>query len=162
MTTFTLKEILLSVEYAAIFGVSFAICECALFAVKSSFCGTVAFFSSIFRYNKLLFIEPLERRGKKRSALWIFISIMCYSLSFILLSYYTLDGCIRGYMLLISLSCVYVFKKYVLPFVSRLISPPFIFFECTIIVVLRMLLLPLRIIFGWVLYKFPFMSKKSV
>ena len=118
MTFYTLYEILASTLHAAIYGASFALLIVFANVILKEFARLIAVPREIFCYSGKIFERPnptfkLKRGGKARrisKGIFVFLSVFLFTLGFILLSYYSLDGSIRLYMLAISIS-VMLFAK---------------------------------------------------
>lgn len=110
MITFGLVEILRSVLMALCFGIGYAIVisfsSCILGAgkmIRSGFCRIVRF-DEKFSLSEFADLKILRNNG----ATFTFLSVLTFAVLFVLLSYISLDGEIRIYMLVLFFASFYL------------------------------------------------------
>lgn len=105
MIPFTLYEIMVAIFGSIIFGISFSI----VFAILGQIAILPDYLFLIF--NKSSFKE-FAKCDKIPCGFWlIMVMFILYAVGFVLMSYCFLDGCVRAYMLCISLFVFFVTKK---------------------------------------------------
>ena len=140
--SFSFSEIINSVFCAIIYGVVYF-----LFFIFSRFLysriGHLKYFlSSVFNYSKINefkrnVAEAFSPYGGVR-----FFEILLFGIGYILLSYFSLDGCIRVYMALISYFTFYLFKIFLFLRVYKALNFLFDHLEFPFIFVFRVINLP--------------------
>jgi hypothetical protein len=147
MMGFTGEELLLSVLHALIYGAIFSavyqmmrIAFDMILALPTA-CKDMLIYKNIFSVTDFNRYTSVDKRG------WFFsfFSLIAYFLGFLLLSYYSLDGQVRIYMLLISSATFYafnlsfcvVFRRIVLFLLGQILA--------IVTVALRIVLLPIKI-----------------
>jgi hypothetical protein len=147
MMGFTGEELLLSVLHAVIYGGACSVIYCILKLLCDlpSSLGRVC--KDIAVYENILSVKEPQRYVilGKRGWLFSFLGLIAYFVGFLLLSYYSLDGQVRIYMLLISSASFYVFDLSFCVVLRRIIL--FLFYQILAIVTvaLRIVLLPIKI-----------------
>ncbi len=123
MIWFSGIEIFLSLSSSVIYGAVFALFVCFFFLLSTLIKnGKKAFVSALDPKSRRIRSKQLEVYLKKElSATGKFFLILLYTLGYVLLSYYSLDGCVRIYTLLFSLLSLFVFKLLLSDSVLRLI-----------------------------------------
>lgn len=145
MIYFTADEIGRSLLIALAYGVFF----CLIISLFDVIYGTIKdlFYSlkQIIVYEKITSeVNFVELKIKKEgSAAGVFVSVVLFFIGYILISYMTLDGCVRIYMLIVSSASLFLLKliicdKFV--FLMRKILRSVI---CGFVIALRTLLYPL-------------------
>ena len=145
MMGFTGEELLLSVLHALIYGAIFSVvCQmmsivCDMILALPTVCKDMLIYKNIFSVTDFNRYTSVDKRG------WFFsfFSLIAYFLGFLLLSYYSLDGSLRVYMLLIASASFYVFdlsfcvilRKTVLFLIGKILM--------IVTVAIRILLLPI-------------------
>ena len=157
MITFGLVEILRSVLMALCFGIGYAIVisfsSCILGAgkmIRSGFCRIVRFNEKI-SLSEFADLKILRNNG----ATFTFLSVLTFAVLFVLLSYISLDGEIRIYMLALFFASFYLsnfvfsktFNKIALLFIRVILN--------VVAFAIRVIILPIKAIFG-------FFKKKSL
>lgn len=146
MIAYTRYEIIKSMLDASILG----ICMCIFSTIIELFEELVPIIKSVaiglVKYDKLISTIKIEHRMQRsKSSIRHFFSIIVFSIIFMLLSYYSLDGQIRLYMMIILFASFYVSKITFLSFFKKiLVNFLDMFFSITCIF-LRIVLLPLKI-----------------
>ena len=145
MITFGLVEILRSVLMALCFGIGYAIVisfsSCILGAgkmIKSGFCRIVRF-NEKFSLSEFADLKILRNNG----AAFTFLSVLTFAVLFVLLSYISLDGEIRIYMLTLFFASFYlsnfVFWKISKTFFELILRGLFVLFS----ILVRILICPI-------------------
>lgn len=115
MISFTLQETINSILSALIYGLIFSI-VLVLLGCSVRMIGTVltslrqAFFYTGRISTPLALPQEANRSSSLLRAVYAALRTVAFFLGFLLLSYYALDGCIRIYMLLISLFSCLLFR----------------------------------------------------
>lgn len=122
MISFTNPEIFLSIIYAVLYGGFFAFGYSVLLTVNSLIKSSSDIMLGILRFDKIF---PLPRyksllNSQKHGPIIAFLSIVFFSVGFVLLSYLSLDGIIRLYMLVLSFASFYLLKITIFDFLRRL------------------------------------------
>lgn len=110
MMDFNSAEICLSVLYAIIFGFCFFILFSLMNICRDFLRGIIPYLKEAVRFKRIFPLPSFNiylKEGRS-SALFLIISILTFSLGFILLSYLTLDLQLRLYMLVIYFASFYV------------------------------------------------------
>lgn len=145
MMHFTVSEIFSSVLFAFIFGAGCAFLYMLALSIFDQLAYILLFPKYIFCYSeKILSIPPKTNSGRKEkgSPVLTFFSIIIFTLGFILLSYFALDGSIRLYMLVISLSSLFLVKKVLLSKIFSLLNISVYYLFSYIIIALRVVTYP--------------------
>ncbi len=123
MIWFTGSEIFFSLFSSAFYGMSFAFFICFFFLLKTLIInGRVALISAIIPGRKRVVSSDLSKKiNNSVSSFSILFFIILYTIGYILLSYHSLDGCIRIYTLTTSLSFFYLFKFLISESLMRLL-----------------------------------------
>ena len=121
--TFTTEEIFSSVIFALAYGVIFAIFRSVVVALKQSVSLMLDMLKTTLDFEKIF---PLPSFGKmkinhKSNTFISVVSIFLFAVGFSLVSYLSLDGQIRLYMLVLSFASFYLSKTTFLVIFSRVI-----------------------------------------
>ena len=114
MMHFSVGEIILSLIGALIYGALFFVFYTATVIIKVQLEDAKAIIKTTFRYDKI-FKKPkinIGRNEKYCGTALSFLLVLIFTLGFILLSYYILDGCVRIYVLLLALFSFFVFRRF--------------------------------------------------
>lgn len=141
-------EVFSSVIHALIYGLLFALFYFSALATKKVIYITIPALKSIVIYKKPIYKTEIIKKStdndKDEGALFVFIFTLAFFLGFTLLSYYSLDGQFRIYMLLFSLASFLISnlasKKYLIPAFEFLLKR----ILALTVVFLRIIILPLR------------------
>ena len=124
MIGFSFEEIYGSMLYAITWGAVF----CAAFSLCGLILGIVGSFGRICRvifvYEKI-FAPPTKEELKivpRYNALLSFVSVLIFTLGFAVVSYFSLDGVIRLYMLILSFASFYLSKIVFFDFLNKAIG----------------------------------------
>ena len=157
MMSFSLDEILVSIVSAFVYGLIFAFCISLALIIKSLIKGLPCIIREMLFYEKLLPLpQPMRPTGDEKNGPFLLCgSIFLFALGFSLLSYFSLDGEIRLYMLIISFASFYLsnfvffktFNKIALLFIRVILN--------VLAFAIRVIILPIKAIFG-------FFKKKSL
>lgn len=112
MITSDIKEILFSVLYALIFGSGFAVFYSFIILLKTVVVSLPKAVVDCIKFEKITPLPSFDYIFYRQSggAFIIVCSVLIYGLGFSLLSYITLDGQIRIYMLILSFASFYLSK----------------------------------------------------
>ena len=110
MIGFTSREILLSVLFSAIYGVVFSVIYQLLITLFHVLKSTPDLIINILKSSKILPAPDVKClvKDQKVGGGFAFFSVILYFLGFLLLSYLSLDGQLRLYMLVISSASLYI------------------------------------------------------
>ena len=154
MKYFTAEEIFRSIVSALIYGTFFEI----LCIIIYSFCTLISELISlprkVFFYGGKLMSSPYATvadnnsptRVRGAGAFVLIVKVLLFSLGFLLLSYYSLDGVIRAYLLLLSLSSLYLVRNLIRPIAIHAFSTILRWLLSFLIIVLRTVTYPVRIL----------------
>lgn len=148
MINFTREEILLSMLYAAIFGAGFAAFISCFNVISSAMTTLPAIIREIFFFDKIFSpprFSPDELKAKKGIIFTIF-SILLFSFGFSVLSYISLDGQIRIYMVVLSFASFYLSKITFCDIFIRLFLVAFKWILSLLCILLRVLIYPFRLL----------------
>ena len=161
MIDFDLKITLTSILFAVIFGVLYAVLYSVVYLLKSTFGCIPSIIRDIVSFDKILPLprfEYLSTEGRLGGFLTSLLIIL-FGLGFSILSYISLDGQIRIYMLFFSFASFYLSKKV---FFNIFIRFFFLLLSCFLIlfsIILRVIILPIKMIIHYFLRK---VKKQSV
>lgn len=156
MISFTSGEILLSLLYSLVYGVLFFIFYTLICLLKNEVGLLKSLPESIIRYDKIL-EKPIKMRGriaKEQSPDVVAVSIIAFALGLVLLSYYALDGCVRIYLIIVSLTSFFAIKSLAFDKIFILLTSIFGFLIYLFTIALRIIIFPF-------LRLFSFFRKKS-
>ncbi len=153
MITFTYKEIADSILYAILYGVSFAVFYSALVLVRSIFYSLPDIVKKTVKFDKIFPLPNFSHVGKstKTGKILSFISPLLFCLGFCVLSYISLDGIIRIYMLILSSASFYLAKIAFYEFFIRIFLLIFRLVLQSFTIIARCLILPIRQIKRYIL-----------
>ena len=144
MIYFTTFEILCSIIYGALYGVLFAFLFSILGIIRFIISDILQCLKQIFIYksirDKIYFDSSFY--NVCRSSAGVIFEIIVFTLGFIVVSYATLDGLVRGYMLIVISAAVYVSKNAFSLFFDKVFIKIFHVFLACIVKVFRVLLYP--------------------
>ena len=146
--TFSAEEIFSSVIFALAYGTIFAVILSLTVVLKESLAVSFAMLKSSLRFYKIFPLPSLKnlKISNKSGALISVVSIFLFAIGFCLLSYLTLDGQLRLYMLTLSFASFYLSKIAFFDIFSGVIFFGFRISFILIIFVIRLVLwLPKRI-----------------
>lgn len=153
MITFTYKEIADSILYAILYGVSYAVFYSALVLVRSIFYSLPDIVKKTVKFDKIFPLPDFSQVGKstKTGKILSFISPLLFCLGFCVLSYISLDGIIRIYMLILSSASFYLAKIAFYEFFIRIFLLIFRLVLQSFTIIARCLILPIRQIKKYIL-----------
>lgn len=156
MIYFSFREILLSVGYAALYGVITALIFVSFLSLKGLLSDLRAYSREIISYERVFSsIKAKRSEGEvELSAAATFFAIIFFFLGFILLSYHALDGEIRIYMLIVVFASFYLSKIAFLSVFQKVIIRFFRFVLYVLIVILRLVIMPFRSFYPKIKEKF--------
>ena len=161
MIDFDLNITLTSILFAIIFGVLYAILYSVVYLLKSTFGCIPSIIREIVSLKKILPLprfEYLSTEGRLGGFLTS-LSIILFGLGFSILSYVSLDGQIRIYMLFFSFASFYLSKK---AFLNIFIRFFFLLLRCFLKAfsfIFRAIILPIKMIIHYILRK---VKKQSI
>lgn len=122
MISFSTQEIIISVVYALIWGTVFCAGYSAALLVVNILKSLQSIIKDIFVFDRIFALPDFEKYITHRSAgpVNLFLSIILYTVGFNLISYFSLDGIIRAYMLFISSASFFISKIAFFDFLSKL------------------------------------------
>ncbi len=147
MISFTTEEILASILYSLGYGALFFVLISALRLLLSIVSAIPTIVKKQIVFSKVLplpdFKECIKPRGV--GGVFLFLSIIAFSLGFVTISYISLDGMIRIYMLILSFAAFYLLNSAFFNFLSRI-------YICILNLGLRIMTLILRVVFYPIFY----------
>ena len=113
MMTFSTREIFSSVVFALAYGSIFAMFFSFILAIKGSLALVWNLLKETVKYNKILPLPSFKgaKISIKSGAALSIIAIFSFAIGFSLLSYMSLDGQLRLYMLILSFASFYLSKN---------------------------------------------------
>ncbi len=143
MIAFTQNEILRSMFNATILGICMCFFSTLINILGQLFPTIGTMLIGSFKYEKIFSIEKYDKTNKcTHSPLYIFLCTIAFAISFMLLSYYSLDGQIRLYMLLQLFASFYISKITFFVFLEQIVSKLFMLLASIITIILRVIFLP--------------------
>lgn len=123
MMTFSAGEIFSSVVYALIYGIAFAMMLSAFKAIKEGIYASLEYLKNLSWNDRIFSLPRLKRVDfiHRTSAVAHALSILLFAVGFSLLSYLSLDGQIRLYMLILSFASFYMSKNAFFGFLKRIV-----------------------------------------
>ena len=123
MMTFSAGEIFSSVVYALIYGIAFAMMLSAIKAIKEGIYASLEYLKNLSWNDRIFSLPSLKRVNfiHRTSAVAHALSILLFAVGFSLLSYLSLDGQIRLYMLILSFASFYMSKNAFFGFLKRIV-----------------------------------------
>ena len=149
MMHFSMTEVLWSLIYALIFGGCFFLFYIAAVVLKSECKRITTLPRLIIKYDKIFEKQAINKSRTDCSlgAVTKASLVILYSLGFVLLSYYALDGCVRMYLLFLSIT-TFLFLKIVLEdIILRFIKSVFDSVFYLILILFRIAVFPFLRIF---------------
>lgn len=123
MMTFSAGEIFSSVVYALIYGIAFAMMLSAIKAIKEGIYASLEYLKNISKNDRIFSLPSLKRVNfiHRTDAVAHALSILLFAVGFSLLSYLSLDGQIRLYMLIFSFASFYMSKNAFFGFSKKIV-----------------------------------------
>jgi len=166
MIPFEINQLLIGAVSALVYGVCFGMFLSILTIIHRQIFAIPICVKSIFKCRK---DKPLEEVPSKRESksttetlltqIIAFFKTVLFSFGFMLLSYYSLDGEIRLYMIALSLISLCASKVFLSCYIEPLLEKIINAVLRVIFSVLRFLFFPLRVIFSILSEKIPFFRK---
>lgn len=146
MIAFEKSELLLSVLMAVAYGAGFSVLLCAVDIILGSISAIPRLFREVIVFDSIM---PPPRFKKdcfelRRGPIYIFLAFMLFAVGFCLLSYVSLDGEIRLYMLILSFASFYLSKIAFFDFLRRAFLRLYSLLLTVFAVVFRCLVFPLK------------------
>ena len=145
MTYFTAEELLLSFLYALVYGISYAAFIETIGVLGKLFRNVPSVVQSVIIYDKLCSPSCITLiKNDRHAGIRTFATTTAFSIGFIFLSYFALDGEVRLYTLIASITSFFIFKlltkKYLSSTAYAILS---VVFRLPLIL-LRVILYPIR------------------
>lgn len=152
MITFSIRELLSSALFAVIFGVGFSAFVCTLDILIGAASTLPEFLIASVRFDKVFPPARLSVSARNRGGgpIYIFLCILIFALGFSLLSYISLDGEIRIYMLILAFASFYLSKIAFCDFLTKAFLWLFNSVLSLTSVALRCAILPIKLIIKFV------------
>ncbi len=148
MIGFGREEIIMSVLYALVFGAGLCMVRTMINTVFEIFPLLRQMIICAVKFDKILDFPKINlHHTSKNRPVWDFFAVILFSLSFMLLSYYSLDGQIRLYMIFCVFAAFYLSKIAFFGFLESLFSKILCLIFSLLSVLLRILILPFTSIF---------------
>ena len=142
---FSIGEIFISIICSLIYGALFFVFYTATVIIKVQLEDAKAIIKIAFVYDKI-FKKPTINIGRSEKScgnLLSFLLVSLFSVGFILLSYYALDGCVRIYVLLLSLFSFFALKWLLFEKTVSLFEHITYWILCVFVILLRMFTFPI-------------------
>ncbi len=153
MISFSTGEIMISVGYAILWGIVFSAAYALCILLVGLMRSLPKIVRDIFVFDKILptpsFASYLSIG--KRGAFFSFASVVIFTVGFNIISYFSLDGVIRIYMLIISSAAFYVSKIVLFDILSKLLLWLISALLMMLCVVFRLLVTPLKWLFSFLI-----------
>lgn len=122
MISFNIYEILLSIGYAAGYGVAYSAIFSLFLLLRAMIISLAEIMVTIFKFEKIFPLPCFKNLIKpcNRGAVFTFLSVVIFTLGFITISYFALDGVIRIYMLIFAFASFYLSKFALFDFLNKL------------------------------------------
>ena len=140
--SFSFSEIINSVFCAIIYGVVYFIFFIFSRFLYSRISHLKHLLFSLYNYSKINEFKRIVTEAFSPNGVVTFFEILLFGMGYILLSYFSLDGCIRVYMALISYFAFYLLRKLLFLRVYKTLNYLFDHLEFPLIFVLRVINLP--------------------
>ena len=152
MMHFTFSEILQSLFHSLIYGVIFYLIYKLISTVLTFFRTLPNIIYRILHFSKSQKVTSLINCSEKQKCCGTLVSVyfIIFTIGFLLLSYYSLDGIMRAYTLLISLSSFFLCKR----LFDKIFDSVFGFIFGAIFYCLGLILCPIRRFFSFIYRKF--------
>lgn len=150
MINFSLEEIIRSILYASSFGILFSFLYTAIRLLKSILLTIPDVIRELFVFDRL-FCTPDFKKSMllmKNGRLMTFISILLFSLGLVTVSYLSLDGEIRIYVIVFSFASFYLANIVFLRIFLKVIIFILDLLLRVICIALRMMIFPFRKLFS--------------
>ena len=150
MIGYTSYELIWSVAHALIYGAFFAFVYQLALILRGLIVSIPSLLCEVVFYEEF-FVPPRLKdhiEGGKTGSLFAFFSLLSYFLGFILLSYYSLDGQIRLYMLAITSASLYIFNISFCVVLRAVITFLLDVLLVVVAITVRIILLPIKIIYN--------------
>lgn len=128
MIYFTAEDVFRSILCSIIYGICYAFLLTFFEVIICEKRGLNQYINSIFKYEKLSKIERPDTTPSNyilQNRIILSFSIFLFFAGYLLLSYFTLDGALRMYVLIIAISLTYFIRqtlgKYIITITSKLI-----------------------------------------
>lgn len=152
MIPFEKGELLLSALFAVIYGAGFSVLLCGVDIILAGLSVMPRFFGETVRFDNIL---PPPRFAKdsfrwRRGPIYIFLAFTLFALGFSLLSYVSLDGQTRIYMLILAFASFYLSKIAFFDFLRKAFLWLFGLALSAASVMVRLAILPIKLIVRFV------------
>ena len=148
MISFSTAEILLSVLYAIGYGILFSTLNSLALTLKGLSSTIPGLVCATVRYDRILSSVGARdtMTSKETGPVHKFLSITLFTLGLVIVSFLSLDGLVRGYMLIISFAAFYLSNITICAFLRGLFGRIISLLLDVICVLCRLILLPLRVL----------------
>ncbi len=163
MISFSIHEILLSLGYAAGYGVAYSAIFSLCLLLRAIIFSSAEIVAEIFKFEKLFPLPSFKKHIKlsDRGAVFSFFSVIIFALGYVLISYFALDGVVRIYMLVLAFASFYLSKFALFDFLSRIFVWIFDKLLMLLCLCLRICFTPIRFIARLVKRKFKYFLRAS-
>ena len=161
MIGFSMYELLLGAFNSLIYGFCFGVILLFFDVICKQSSKFIIHLRNAFKFKKgeTGTRKPSKSIDNKNSSLVAFLKVISFSLGFLLLSYYSLDGEIRLYMLLLSLFSLKTSNKFSLCFIEPALNKICTLFYRVLLLFFTAILFPVRIIWKFMSKMFPIFRK---
>lgn len=161
MIGFSMYELLLGALNSLIYGFCFSVISLFFDVIYKQSSKFIIHLSNAFKFKKgeTGTRKPSKSIDNKNSSLVAFLKVISFSLGFLLLSYYSLDGEIRLYMLLLSLFSLKTSNKFSLCFIEPSLNKICTLVYRVLLLFFAAILFPVRIIWKFMSKMFPIFRK---
>lgn len=154
MIPFTILETIASICSASIFGAIFAILDAILKILTIEFNHIKSIREHVLKAEKIFSIpkkavtlnKGVENSHRYISEIITFFKVIIFTIGFILLSYYALDGAVRLYLLFFGLGFFLLFQNISDKTLLKIVDSVFSFFYGILVICLRILIRPLVVL----------------
>ena len=152
MISFSINEIHLSIGYAAGYGVAYSAIFSLCLLLRAVIFSLSKILSDIFKFEKIFPLPSFKKHIKlsERGAVFSFLSVIIFTLGFVLISYFALDGVLRVYMLVFAFASFYLSKFALFDFLNRLFVWIFDKLLMLLCLFLRISFAPIRFLFKFI------------
>ncbi len=149
MIAFTQREVAESIIYAIAFGALYAAVYSAMLLLRTIASDIPDIFHKMLKFDKILPIPDFKTvaNNKKTGKIFAFLSVFLFSIGFCILSYTSLDGDLRLYMLVLSSASFYLAKMTFNNFLNKAFLFVFRLILRVITIVLRCFVKPFKMIY---------------
>ena len=146
MMGFSAREVLLSVVYSVAYGAAYSLIYKTLEFLINLIFVFPEYLCTQLREEKIISLISIKGKikGRKNGPIFTFFSTLTYFTGFLLLSYFSLDGDIRLYMLILSSASLYIFNLTFCDFWHKILTTLFDIVFALLFAALRLVILPIK------------------